>query len=374
VAVDHHQFVVGSPSAETYEPAVTGSVMEVGPNFVTIMTGVAYGLVSLTVEVLDGQPDDLDVFSEWEVVEEATVKVSKPIRVITLDGELAPDFPKLPIPRGSNTFRVSARGRDANWDMTVDEPAEWYLVQIWKATQPAAMRRLHKTDAAWSGDIVTHKTRNWWDPDPAMDASMHIKYGYEQTAIWAKQEAIDWGGRPPTDKLRGVAHAKEFAGHDRMLVDAMARARAPKLRKIAAWAARRAYTTAGVADIEWIRDGLDALDNGTPLPPPFERPADYERVWDAFNADSRIRLWTTTDSGDRIPVVVAQHAVNALIEASREEPLTAAIRALRTAALTGGSDYVQLIADLRREFFPKLAPADQYERWIGHTVDDVPSE
>ncbi|PHV66895.1 transposase [Williamsia muralis] len=373
VEVDHHQFVVGSPSAETYEPAVTGSVMEVGPNFVTIMTGVAYGPVSLTVEVLDGQPDDFDNSSEWEMVEEATVKVSKPIRVITLDGDYVPDFPKLPIIRGLNTFRVSARGRDAKWDMTVDEPTEWYLMQIWKATQPAVMRRLHKTDAAWSDEIVTHKTRNWWDPDPAMDASMHIKYGYEQMAIWAKQQAIDWGGRPPTDKLRGVAYAKEFAGHDRMLVDAMARARAPKLRKIAAWAARRAYTIADIADIEWIRDGLAALDNGTPLPPPFERPAEYERVWDAFNADSRIKLWTTTDSGDRIPVVAAQHAVNALIEASREKPLAAAIGALRTAALTGGSDYVQLIADVRREFFPKLAPADHYERWIGYTVDDVPS-
>ncbi|WP_198034640.1 MULTISPECIES: hypothetical protein [Actinomycetes] len=344
--------------------------MEVGPNFVTIMTGVAYGPVSLTVEVLDCHPDDLDVFSEWEVVEEATVKVSKPIRVITLDGELAPDFPKLPIIKGLNTFRVSARGRDANWDMTVNEPTEWYLVQIWNATQPAAMRRLHKTDAAWSDDIVTHKTRSWWDPDPAMDASMHIKYGYEQMAIWAKQQAIDWGGRPPTDKLRGVAYAKEFAGHDRMLVDAMARARAPKLRKIAAWAARRAYTIAGIADIEWIRDGLDALDKGTPLPPPFDAPHST-RVLDAFNAESRIELWTTTDAGKVAPLA-ATYAMNALTDARREEPLTAAFSALRTAALTGGSDYVQLIADLRREFFPKLAPADQYERWIGYTVDDVP--
>lgn len=371
VAVDHHQCVVGSQSAETYEPTATGSVMEVGPNFVTVMTGVAYGPVSLTVEVLDGRPDDPDVSSEWEVVEEATIKVSKPIRVITLDGELASDFPKLPVARGLNTFRVSARGRDANWDLTVDEPTEWYLVQMWKVTQPAGMRRLRKTDAAWNDDIVTHKARNFWDPDPAEDASMHIKYGYEQMAIWAKQQAIDWGGRPPTDKLRRTTYAKEFAGHDRMLVDAMARARAPKLRKIAAWAARRAYTLAGVADIEWIRDGLDALDQGTPLPPPFDDPHST-KVLDAFNADTRIELWTTTDSGKMTPVA-ATHAINALTEASIEEPLTAAFRALRTAARTGGSDYVQLIADLRREFFPKLAPADQYERWIGHTVDDVPS-
>lgn len=370
VDVDHHQFVVGSPSAETYEPAATGSVIEVGPNFVTIMTGVAYGPVALTVEVLDRQPDDLDASSAWEVIEEATIKISKPIRVITLEGALAPDFPKLPVARGLNTFRVSARGRDAHWDRTVDEPVEWYLVQVWKATQPAAMRRLHKTDAAWNDDIVTHKTRNFWDPDPASDASMRIKYGYEQTANWAKQEAIDWGGRPPTDKLRGVAYAKEFAGRDRMLVDAMARARTPKLRTIAAWAARRAYTVAGIAEIEWISDALDALDHGSPIPPPFDEP-NTTKVWDAANADSRITLWAKTDEGTPVHVAAA-YAINALTEASREEPLRAAIRTLRTAAMAGGSDHEQLIADLRRVFFPKLAPADQYERWIGHTIDDLP--
>ena len=116
---------------------------------------------------------------------------------------------------------------------------------------------------------------------------------------------------------------------------------------------------------------LAASDNGTPLPPPFDDPYST-KVLDAFNAEVRIELWTTTDAGKVAPLA-ATYAMNALIEAGWEEPLTAAFRALRTAALAGGADYVQLIADLRREFFPKLAPADHYERWIGYTVDDVPS-
>ncbi|WP_245655262.1 hypothetical protein [Nocardia coubleae] len=45
---DHHQFVVGAVTAETYEPFESGSVMEVGQNFVTVKTGIAYGPVSLT--------------------------------------------------------------------------------------------------------------------------------------------------------------------------------------------------------------------------------------------------------------------------------------------------------------------------------------
>ncbi|OZF39872.1 transposase [Rhodococcus sp. 14-2483-1-1] len=370
VSVDHHQFVVGSPSAETYEPSTTGSVIEVGPNFVTIMTGVAYGPVAVSIETLDAHPGEPSTPSEWEVIEEATIKVTASFRVLSLDGEAASDFSDMPIRKGWNTFRVSARGRDARWDLTVSEPTEEYLVQIWKTTRPAPMRRIHKRDKAWDDDIVTHRTRNWWDPDPAGDATLYLKYGYEQMAIWAKQEAIDWGGRPPTDKLRHTAYAKQFAAHDRMLVDALARTRAPKLRKIAAWAARRAYTIAGVADIEWIRDGLDALDNGTPLPPPFTD-RHSTAVIDAFNADERIQLWTTSESGDTAPTA-ALAAVNALTDASWTDPLPALFNVLWTLLKTQGSDYGGLIADLRHAFYPKLAPADQYERWIGLTVDDVP--
>ncbi|WP_230091246.1 transposase [Rhodococcus sp. AQ5-07] len=294
--VDCHQFVVGSPTAETYEPSETGSVIEVGPNFVTIMTGIAYGPASLAIEVLDHEPGELDPSSvEWEVVEEATVKISKPVRAITTDGELLPDFAKVPIAKGMHTFRVSAQGRDLNWDLTVTEPTESYLVQVWKVTQPAAMRRLRKTDTAWNDEIVTHPVRNFWDPDPAGDATLYLEFGYEQMATWAKEEAIRWGGRPPTDKLQGQPYAREFAGHDRMLVDALARCRAPKLRRIAAWSARRAYTIAGIAEIDWIRAGLDALDNDDPLPYPFDSRTGAN-VWDTFLAEPRIEMWTTDDN------------------------------------------------------------------------------
>lgn len=61
------------------------------------MTGVAYGPVSVTVELLTTAPGDPRAEVEWEVVEEATIKVSKPFRVNTLDGEVAQDFPVLSI-------------------------------------------------------------------------------------------------------------------------------------------------------------------------------------------------------------------------------------------------------------------------------------
>ncbi|MDZ7929977.1 MAG: transposase [Rhodococcus sp. (in: high G+C Gram-positive bacteria)] len=383
VEADHHQFVVGSQSAETYEPAVTGSVIEIGRNFVTVMTGVAYGPVTVTVELLTADPGDPSAGAEWEIIEEATVKVSKPFRVVTLDGEIAHDFPVLPITKGLNTFRVSARGRDVKPGLIVTEPTESYLVQVWKVTQPAALRRLHKSDTVWNDDITVHKVRSWWDPDPVADATLYIKYGYEYMANQVKQDAINWGGRPPTDKLNRAYVSKQFAFHDRMLVDALARARAPKLRKIAAWAVRRSYTLAGIADIDWIRAGLEAFEHGTQLPAPFDD-RHSTKVWDAFDADPRIQLRATSNNGEQTPTA-ASVAMNALSDSSGDEPFAALFYALETLLKVQHRvdhpdqlpfqrpdyDHAGLISEVRREFFPKLAPADQYERWIGHTVDDV---
>ena len=359
---DHHQFVLGSPTAETYEPSETGSVIEVGPNFVTVMTGIAYGPVSLTVEILDDEPAFDVGRCVWEVVEEATLKVAKAFHVITLGGEKLPDFDKLAIRRGLHRFRVSGRGRDTHWDLSVDDPTEEYLVQVWRVNRPNGMVRLHKTDTAWDQDIVEHPTRNWWDPDPAADASMYLKVGYEKMAEGVKQEAIRWGGRPPSEKLSRCPQAIDIAGSDRALVDAIVRARLPKLRRITVWAVRRAFTTAGIADRDWIAPALDALDRDRPVPSPFGLNHQQE-LWQAFQDDSTIDT-TVTGSGPVPAPVIAMYAVRDASDLLALDPLQGTFQSLQTAARTDGGNYEALIRDLRKEFFPKLMPADQYERWI----------
>ncbi|WP_420879164.1 transposase [Rhodococcus sp. (in: high G+C Gram-positive bacteria)] len=354
---DHHQFVLGSPTAETYEPAATGSVIEVGPNFVTVMTGIAYGPASLTVEIVDDEPAfDADQ-CVWDVVEEATVKVTKDFHVIALGGEKLPDFDKIAIRRGLYRFRVSGRGRDTNWDLSVDDPTEEYLVQVWRVNRPHGMVRLHKTDTAWDQDIVEHPTRNWWDPDPAADASMYLRYGYEQMAEWAKQEAIRWGGRPPSEKLSRCPQAVDLAGADRALADAITRAREPKLRLITVWAVRRALTIAGIADRDWIAPALDALEAGRPVPPPFGSSGQW---WETLRDDPTIDTTVTEHGPPPAPLI----AISAVRDAIDFDPLQGTFQSLHTAARTDGGDYASLIRDLRAAFFPKLMPADQYERWI----------
>ncbi|NLE80296.1 MAG: transposase [Rhodococcus sp.] len=362
VIADHHQFVVGSPTGETYSPDETGSLIEVGPDFLTVMTGIDHGPVALTVAVLDDEPATTGEVPEWEIIEEATTRITKPAYVLTVEGEQSPDFDKLPIKRGLHRFRVSARGRDTHWDLAVPAPTEEYLLQVWKSAQPREMVRLHKTDSAWEQDIVTHPKRNWWDPDPAADATLYLKYGYEQMAEWAKEEAIRWGGRPPSEKLRANSYAVGIAGRDRALADAITRARPPKLRRIAAWAARRAYTVAGIATIEWIRPALSALDQGEPLPHPFGV-QESMALWQAFEADAAIETTVTGDVENRV-VPAAMRAMSAISTAVQQDPMNAAFHCLDIAVTTDDSNYVSLIADLRREFFPKLMPAEEYERWI----------
>lgn len=363
VIADHCQFVLGTPTGETYSPEETGSVIEVGPNFVTVITGISSGPVRLTINVLDNEPESPAEIGAWGVIEEATVEFTAAAYVLTSEGKKAPNFPKLPIKRGLHRCRVFGRGRDSCTGQSVDEPTEDYLVQIWKTSQPQEMARLHKSDAAWEQSIVTHPKRNFWDPDPAGDATLHIRLGYDRMAQYAKDEAIQWGGRPPSDKLRSNFYAMAIAGLDRPLADAITRARAPKLRRIAAWAARRAYTTAGIAELEWIRSALDTLDRGEPLPHPF---GEYDRreLRQAFEDDPAIDTTVIGDDVKNVKISTALRAMDVVSTATTSDPLNAAFRCLDIAAKTDDADYASLIKDLRREFFPKLMPVEQYELWI----------
>lgn len=363
VIADHHQFVLGTPTGETYLPEETGSVIEVGPNFATVMTGIASGPVRLTVDVLDSEPEAPVGIEGWGVIEEATVEFTASAHVLTLDGMKAPDFRKLPIKRGPHRFRVFGRGRDSYTGQSVTEPTEDYLVQVWQTTQPREMARLHKCDAAWDQSIVTHPKRNWWDPDPAGDATLYVKYGYDRMAQWAKDEAIRWGGRPPSDKLRANYYAMGIAGLDRPLADAITRARSPKLRRIAAWAARRAYTTAGIAEIEWIRPALAALDRDEPLPHPFGE-HESQALRQAFDDDPAIDTTVIGNDVENAEVSAALRGMHVVSTAVKPDPLNAAFHCLDIAAKTEDSNYASLIKDLRREFFPKLMPVEQYKRWI----------
>ncbi len=109
--------------ADTLAVAVESSLFDAGSGFLTVRTGVAYGLFSIGVEILRDQPDST-LFEEWENVAECTINAST-LCVMTLQGDPVEDFTDLTVVEpGRYRVRVHARGRDANWDMDVTEPTE----------------------------------------------------------------------------------------------------------------------------------------------------------------------------------------------------------------------------------------------------------
>ncbi|MGW4368942.1 hypothetical protein ACWEKT_25170 [Nocardia takedensis] len=131
VQVDHHQFLLAAPTVDTTDIAAEGNLIWTGPGFVTVLTGIAYGPVTLTVEITT-TPSPLD---GWEQVEETVIDSRHDLRVITLDGEAPADFS--PIPSGHYRVRVHARGRDsAEAGMEATEPTETYLVTLTPTVDP----------------------------------------------------------------------------------------------------------------------------------------------------------------------------------------------------------------------------------------------
>ena len=61
VDTDHHQFVVGTQDADTLAVRQSGALLAVGPGFVNVLTGTAYGPVEVELAVLASEPDTSEV-------------------------------------------------------------------------------------------------------------------------------------------------------------------------------------------------------------------------------------------------------------------------------------------------------------------------
>lgn len=132
--------VSASPSDELH---ATGLIMVIPPEAVFIVTGINMGPVIVDIEPLETRPLEARPgegagggrsADEWEDVAEFTARriAGAPI---TVHGEM--ELPPAGVPDlspGDASFvriRVSARGRDLDYDLAVSEPREHYLVQVW---------------------------------------------------------------------------------------------------------------------------------------------------------------------------------------------------------------------------------------------------
>ncbi|MFJ3877103.1 hypothetical protein ACIPW5_06550 [Streptomyces sp. NPDC090077] len=96
-------------------------------------------------------------------------------------------------------------------------------------------------------------------------------------------ERWQWGGRLPSERLRGVrgSNVLGLLTFDSDLVHALDVAGPEVQRSVALCAARRACDAAGLTDVGWVAPALTALAQGRPLRAPFN---DDDQMWEILRS------------------------------------------------------------------------------------------
>ncbi|MGW1788075.1 hypothetical protein ACWCO0_27240 [Streptomyces tubercidicus] len=326
------------------------------PGGLYLLTGLHTGDIGFTVELHEREPDLAD---EWEDVVEASFRpVSPQVLLEQWAAEAAWD---LDLAQIDYRVRYCGIGMDEGNSLDTrfaDEPqVERHLLQFWPApsAKDQVVRRTSEIAEYW------HQHAQQLPPPPSpeevAEAARLARLAHERAAEEEDRRAEEWAwyGRLPSEHLKRVAgNVSGMVRLDRLLVDEVDGATPELQREIARWAARRAYTLAGLADLDWVAPALDALDSGSPLPSPFD---DWDTVWERLFSDPRVPTTTVTSiNGPWDNMSQQAMAVPALFGAVEEDPLQAVLDALYAAAATFGGDYPALFEEVRT-VFPSIVEA-----------------
>ncbi|MEV4518334.1 hypothetical protein AB0K00_56430 [Dactylosporangium sp. NPDC049525] len=392
--VDYGQIYVTSRELPDMQAAFAGQVNGIcgagEPGALFLMTGTHYGRVRFTVELHDAEPPP--AAPEWQDVVEVSLLPRGPAVGLVPwgSGPLA----QLPlIPDGHDTgplpvFRVRycAAGMDEGRDRYgghdpagfvdgdhsyLDHRPDRYLLCFWP------MRPADTADTAGArADAIQRQTSrsaaHWHDwaaglaVPPALweqvEAELRVRLARERRDEEHRQreETRRWGGRAPSERLRRVrGNVHGIALMDRDLVDGVAEVDAATQRRIAVWAARQAFTVAGIADLAWLAPAWAALDRGEPLPAEF---TDLTALLTRIGGERAVSFSITalrpagrrgtgplgTGLGARVDPVAM--ALPALTAAAAPDPLQAALEAVWAAATAHTTRRAAFLAELRRVF------------------------
>lgn len=321
------------------------------PGYLFLRTGLHTGEVGLAVEVHDTAPP-LD--DSWEDVVEVAFRPASGATVVLpwADGPLV----SLDLPVTDHRVRYCGRDMDRAREeelaiLSGEAPADQYLLQFW----PAAPRPDEIVKRTAGAAEYWHQWARALPPPPSPEEraeTQRLRAEEQARAEEAEQrrfEALEWGGRLPSQALRDVGgNVAGLRALDCDLLHAVDAAGPAAQRSIARWAAHRAYAEAGLNNVDWIAPALEAMDLGHELPAPF---SELRHSWDRFFDDPAIP-WTFVDSidGSRGGFLKQAMAVPALLDAMEPVPLRAALDALYAAAATYGSDHPRLFDEVRRRF------------------------
>nr|WP_141216895.1 MULTISPECIES: hypothetical protein [unclassified Rhodococcus (in: high G+C Gram-positive bacteria)] len=353
---DHHSFMFGSSGANTAAIRGSGSAVEWGVDFVRVLTGVANGPVNVVFS--NREHPEGPSLSRWEVVEECGIHAGGNLELLssTADG--------LTEQLGSGGFwgvRVSARNRDTSWDLDVADPVEEYLVELWPTDYLHPFAMLKKVDAAWP---VESGADDVDDAAAGDDAGLRLRsksIRVESAAgprfvRAARSDDPDdapelWGGVAPSMSLKQLLPgqfrnaAKSLAFVDRGFLDEIVDSEPSRQRAIARWSAARAYERAGVADLEWMKPVMDALESGAPVPESFTADPD---LYSRFESDPRVPRQMIKHFRGGPDHLSWLYAMSAAQWAQHEDPVHAVLLSVMAAVQTYGTDYPQFIAALRK--------------------------
>ncbi|WLS45592.1 hypothetical protein Q3V37_30335 [Micromonospora profundi] len=381
--------------SEAFAGQVNGLCGAGQPGALFLMTGTHSGRVRFTVELHDVEPPA--AAQEWEDVVEASFLPKAAVAdlvpwgegslarlPLTVEGQDATWQPvyrvrycAMGMDQGRDPFGgLDPDERDEDGHTYLDRRPDRYLLCLW----PEGTTGGGRGDGVTRADAILRQTSGaaaYWHawacslPSPPtlweqVEAEKHKRLERERRdqEYRMRHELRRWGGRPPSERLRQV-HGNIFGIVllDRDLVDGVAGVAAVTQRRIAIWAARQAFTVAGIADLDWLRPAWTALDRGMPLPAEF---ADPTALRTRIQGTSSVRLVlqsarpagrSTADpflTALDAPVDPVAMALPALAAAGESDPLQAALEALWAAVSTYAFRRAEFLADVRR-VFPAVA-------------------
>ncbi|NKY87521.1 hypothetical protein [Nocardia veterana] len=349
VQVSAHQFLLAGSGTDTTAVTAEGTLIWTGPGFVTIVTGIAYGTATLTVDT-NGTTTALD---EWETVEETVIESPEDLQVLSVDGVVAEGY--APIRAGRYRVRAHARGRDLDFDGVATEPTEQYLLLITPTTRPTgSITRLRKTDAAHeppAKQLPQVDYEHFYAPGPDGNLTKFTIDSPEAQAVFALRNR--WGGRRPSGRIAEdltiSTAASIIADLDRDLVDEIDSLSDDRLRALARWCARRAFERSGLIEFDDFRTALDAMDDGTTPPPDF---ANDSLAIHRLQTDPAIPLTIEPGIAGATDFVPQYEAARTYMLAVNDDivAIRAALEAVRSAIATHGRNYPEFIDRLRSEF------------------------
>lgn len=353
VFVDHDHFALGRADADTMNVVAKGTLLESGPGFVGVYTGISYGPARVTVDVLGAPPGHSQV-ERWEVVEETEITSPEPLVVMTLDGTPVTDLGS--IPPGSYTIRCHAVGRDTHTGLEVTEPTESYLFQLWPSPYPEqeAVRTLRKTDDAWSqASPPQDAAAKIPEPDfnyvftRAADGAVRKVDRHSAEADEVREWINEYGGRPLPRNLAATTYAKYIAALDRDLLDRIATQDEDSQLRFARFCAQRALEKANLNNVPWLRELVNKMNLE------LLSKDDIIDTKQRLDNDPAITLRLTTGLPSKSEVVQQYQAVLALeVTTLEESPLLIAVWAYYHALQTFGMKYPDLLEAANQAFPP----------------------